>query len=104
MLGTTIGVYYVGLTLRELRFFVLSGVAFSCLLAVLTTIFAEIVTHLGLASPLEAFLAFAPGGQAELTVLAIVVGADVTYIVPHHLLRVILVITGAPTVAKLLRL
>lgn len=103
-IGMSIGFYYMGLTLRELRDYVLSGVAFSIVLAVLTAIFAEIVTLIGLAPPLEAFLAFAPGGQAELTVLAIAVGADVTYIVPHHLIRVIIVIAGAPLAARLIGL
>lgn len=101
IIGMTIGVYYMGLTLRELRAYVLSGVAYSILLAVLTAIFAEAVTLLGLARPLEAFLAFAPGGGAELTLLAFAVGADVTYVVPHQLVRSILVIAGAPLAWRL---
>jgi hypothetical protein len=40
------------------------------------------------------------GGQAEMTVLAIIVGADLGYIIVHHLTRVLLVITGAPLVAR----
>ncbi|MEQ8901555.1 MAG: AbrB family transcriptional regulator [Roseovarius sp.] len=48
------------------------------------------------------FLAFAPGGQAEMTVLTIVVGADLGYVIVDHLLRMFLVITCAPLAAKLL--
>ncbi|MDH3263653.1 MAG: AbrB family transcriptional regulator [Paracoccaceae bacterium] len=103
-IGMAIGVYYVGVTLRELRNVVAAGVAFVLLLAGLAALFTEIVVLLGLAAPLEAFLAFSPGGQAEMTVLAIVVGADLGYVVLHHLTRVILVITGAPLVARLMRL
>jgi uncharacterized membrane protein AbrB (regulator of aidB expression) len=55
----------------------------------------------GLAPPVDAFLAFAPAGQAEMTVLAIVVGADLGYVVVHHLMRVFIVITGAPVAARL---
>ncbi|MEC9196598.1 MAG: AbrB family transcriptional regulator, partial [Pseudomonadota bacterium] len=56
-----------------------------------------------LGHPVEAFLAFAPGGQAEMTVLSIVTGADLGYVVTHHLMRIILVIIGAPVLARVLR-
>jgi len=101
-IGIGIGVYYVGVTVRELRHDVLSGVAFALILALLAAGFTMVVTFAGLAPPVEAFLAFSPGGQAEMTVLAIVVGADLGFVIVHHLTRVILVIAGAPIVAKLL--
>ncbi len=100
-IGIAIGVQYVGVTLRELRSFVLSGLAFVLILAVLAAIFAEIVILTGLAPALEGFLAFAPGGQAEMTVLALVVGADLGFVVLHHLTRIIFVILGAPIAARL---
>ncbi len=102
LIGMGIGVKYVGVTVRELRRFVLSGIGYVLILAVLAAIFAEIVTVLGLAKPLEGFLAFAPGGQAEMTVLSIVVGADLGFVIVHHLTRIVLVITGAPIAARLM--
>jgi hypothetical protein len=102
-IGVVIGVYYVGVTMRELRSVVLSGLAFMVVLAVLAACFAEIATRLGLAPAMEAFLAFAPGGQAEMTVLAIVVGADLGFVIAHHLTRIVLVILGAPIAARLLK-
>lgn len=101
-IGMGIGVYYVGVTLRELRKIIASGVVFVLLLAMLTAAFTEIVTLAGFAEPVEAFLAYAPGGQAEMTMLAIVTGADLGFVVTHHLTRIILVITGAPIAARLL--
>lgn len=101
-IGLGIGVGYVGITLGELRRVVLAGVLFVLILAVLAAIFSEIVVVLGLAPPVEGFLAFAPGGQAEMTVLAIVAGADLGFVIVHHLTRVFLVITGAPLAARFL--
>ncbi|ODM47980.1 aminopeptidase [Ruegeria sp. PBVC088] len=101
-IGVGIGVGYVGITLGELRRVVLAGVLFVLILAVLAAIFSEIVVLLGLAPPVEGFLAFAPGGQAEMTVLAIVAGADLGFVIVHHLTRVFLVITGAPLAARFL--
>ena len=103
-IGMGVGVGYVGVTLIELRRFVASGAVYVVILAVLAAIFTEIVVQLGLADPVEGFLAFAPGGQAEMTVLAIVVGADLGFVVVHHLLRILLVITGAPIMAGVLGL
>lgn len=103
VIGSSIGVHYVGVTLRELRKVISAGVAFMLILAVLATLAERLVTALGLAQPIEAFLAFAPGGQAEMTVLAIVMGADLGFVIAHHLTRIVLVIVGAPIVARLMK-
>ena len=66
-------------------------------------VFIELIVHLGLAPGLDAFLAFLPGGQAEMIVIAIIAGADLAYVVSHHLLRIVLVILLAPIVARLFR-
>jgi membrane AbrB-like protein len=99
-IGLGIGVQYVGVTLRELRSFILSGIAFVAILALLAALFTEIVTLSGLAKPVEGFLAFAPGGQAEMTVLALAAGADLGFVILHHLTRVVMVIMGAPVAAR----
>lgn len=101
LIGLGIGVQYVGVTLRELRSFILSGVSFVFILAILAAIFTEIVTVTGLAKPIEGFLAFAPGGQAEMTILALAAGADLGFIIVHHLTRVVIVIMGAPIAARI---
>lgn len=100
-IGIGIGVQYVGVTLRDLRGFILSGVAFVVVLAVVAAVFTEIVVLTGLARPVEGFLAFAPGGQAEMTVLALVAGADLGFVILHHITRMVAVILGAPIAARL---
>jgi len=100
-IGIGIGVNYVGVTLRELRRFVASGLLFVLILAAITAVVTEIITLSGLARGIDGFLAFAPGGQAEMTVLAIIVGADLGFVVVHHLTRMVLVILGAPIGARL---
>lgn len=102
-IGTGIGVHFTGITAREVRRYVLAGIAYVAILAGLAAIFAEAVSLAGIAPPMEAFLAFAPGGQAELTVLAIVAGADLGFVIAHHLVRIVVVILGAPVAARLVR-
>lgn len=94
---------YVGVTVTEIRRIVLAGVVYVLILASLAALFTELIVLLGAAPAVDGFLAFAPGGQAEMTVLAIVAGADLGYVIIHHLIRILVVITGAPLVARFLR-
>lgn len=102
-LGLQAGAEYVGVTLRELRHDVAAALGYCLLLAGISLVFAEIVIGIGAAAPMEAFLAFAPGGQSEMAILAIVAGADLAYVVTHHLVRMVVVIVGAPIVGRWMR-
>ncbi len=101
VIGAGIGVAYVSVTLKDLRRYVLSGIAFVVILAALAAAFTEVIHFLHLAQPVEAFLSFAPGGQAEMIVLAIITGADIGFVIVHHLVRLFLVILGAPVAARI---
>ncbi len=99
-IGMGVGTKYAGVNLHEVRRDVTAALGFCVILLILTVIFAEVV-HLGrLAPPMETVLAFAPGGQAELTVLALIVGADMAFVAAHHVLRLFVVILGAPVFAR----
>lgn len=99
-IGMTVGVKYAGITMPEIRRDLTAGIGFCGILIVLTVIFTEGIYYAGLAPPMETLLAFAPGGQAELTVLALIVGADMAFVMAHHVLRLIIVILGAPLFAR----
>ena len=100
-IGMTVGTKYTGITMTEVRRDLAAGLGFCGILIVLTLIFVEAVYVMGLAPGMEALLAFAPGGQAELTILALIVGADMAFVIAHHVLRIFVVILGAPLFARL---
>ncbi|MEM1373020.1 MAG: AbrB family transcriptional regulator [Pseudomonadota bacterium] len=100
-IGMTIGAKYAGVTMEEVRRDLAAGFGFCLLLIVLTVIFVEGIYMAGLAPGQDVLLAFAPGGQAELTVLALIVGADMAFVVAHHVLRIFVVILGAPVAVRL---
>jgi membrane AbrB-like protein len=102
-IGIAIGTKYTGITFAEVRKDLTAGLGFCLILIVLTMIFVEGIYSLGVAPGLETLLAFAPGGQAELTVLALIAGADIAFVVAHHVLRIVIVIMGAPLAAHLFR-
>ncbi len=99
-IGMMVGTKYVGITTAEIRRDLVAGFGFCGILILLTVLFVETIYWLDLAPGMEALLSFAPGGQAELTVLALIVGADVSFVVAHHILRIFIVILGAPLVAR----
>lgn len=102
LIGMGIGTSYVGVTLKELRETVAGGAAFVLILAVLAGAVTELVTLTGLAPPVEGFLAFTPGGQAEMSMLALIAGADLSFVIVHHLVRILVVILGAPILFRML--
>jgi len=99
-IGIAVGAKYAGITWRELRVDVGAGIAFSVMLAVISLAVFALVSLLSDAPPLDLLLSFLPGGQAEMAVIAIVAGADVAFVVAHHLLRIFVVILLAPLVAR----
>ena len=99
-IGMGVGVHYVGVTVEELRRVVAAAVGFCLVLALISLGFAGLAAQLGAAPIVEAALAFAPGGQAEMVLLAIVAGADIAYVVTLHVSRLVVVIIGAPLAAR----
>lgn len=95
-IGLAVGSKYTGITAAELKKVVAAGLLNALLLTGISLGFMALISVLGLAHSLEAFMAFLPGGQGEMVVLAIIAGADLTYVVLHHILRLILVVTCAP--------
>ena len=81
----------------------MAGAGFCLILIALTVLFVEVIYTTGLAPGMETLLAFAPGGQAELTVLALIVGADMAFVIAHHVLRMVIVILGAPLFARVFK-
>jgi uncharacterized protein len=102
-IGLTVGTKYRGLTLRELTRTVLAALGYCGILVLFSAVASFAVVRLGMAPAQEALLAFAPGGQGEMAILAIVAGADIAFVVTHHLVRMVVVILGAPIFARWLK-
>lgn len=97
------GTKYAGVTAKEVRHDVSAAFGFCIVLLILSAIFVEAIHLFSLAPPMETLLAFAPGGQAEMAVLALIAGADLAFVIAHHVLRIVVVILGAPIAARLFK-
>ena len=99
-IGIAVGAQYSGITGKELRVDVFAGLIFSLMLALVAVGFVLLILAFSSADSLNIWLAFLPGGQAEMAMIAIIAGADVGFVVAHHLLRIFVVILAAPIVAR----
>ena len=102
-IGTIIGTRFAGTTLRELRRDLrLAALATVAMLAIAWAL-AFAAAKLS-AVPLEqAFLAYAPGGLTEMTLLTLALGQDVAYVAVLHIARITLVVGLAPLAFTRLR-
>ncbi len=102
-IGIGAGARYAGITAYETRNYVLAGAACSFLTGCFSILMIAAVTSILDADPLAAFLAFLPGGQAEMAMIAVIAGTDVAYVVTHHITRIFLVILFAQVFAGWLK-
>ncbi|MGE3065804.1 MAG: AbrB family transcriptional regulator [Hyphomicrobiaceae bacterium] len=98
--GTMLGCQFRGLTFKEFTGTMTWGIANAVVLLVVTGAVAALVAHLTGFDPISVLLAFAPGGQTELNLLAYVLGLDVAYVALHHLMRLAIVILGAQLIFR----
>lgn len=98
--GAMLGCQFRGLTLKEFTGTMTWGIANALVLLVFTGLVAWGVASVTGFDPVSVLLAFAPGGQTELNLLAYVLGLDVAYVALHHLMRLAIVILGAQMVFR----
>ena len=102
LLGSALGCLFKNITLKEMSGPILAG-----FITTLISIIPLIIIYLILMSfgydPLSILLAFSPGGQSEMNILALSIGADMSFISPHHMFRVFLVIIFAGILHKILK-
>ncbi len=99
-IGTIIGTRFLGATMQEIRRDMGLSLVATFLMLIVAVAFAEGI-YLASAIPLtQGFLAYAPGGLAEMSLLAIAMDQDATYVSSMHIVRITIVIAIAPLVFK----
>lgn len=97
-LGILLGAQFRGVTWKEFSTTMVWGIVFAFLLIVFTALVATGVSSLTGFDSTTVLLAYAPGGQSELNLLAYILGLDVAFTALHHLARLAIVILGAQVV------
>lgn len=100
VLGTIIGFTFKGIKLEEIVKTLISTLGHFLILAAITVIFITLVYYLFDFPILSILLAFSPGGQAEINLIAILVVTNIPYITLHHIVRLFIVFNLAPILAR----
>lgn len=101
ILGIRLGLSLKEVSPKEIGANFVYGAGLFVVLMILVMVTAYAVHSLTDIPLIATFLAFVPGGQAEMNIIAIVVGIHVPYIALHHVTRMFLVIAFAPMLVKL---
>jgi hypothetical protein len=102
VVGTILGCRFVGASLRETGRDIALGIAASFALLVVTLGFAALAALLTSAPWSQAVLAYAPGGLAEMSLLALAKNQDVAYVATAHITRIVIIIFTVPLLFRAL--
>ena len=103
ILGTTVGFAFVGITYKEMFRIFGQTLGYFLILTAVCAFFVSVVYWMTDFPLLSILLAFAPGGQAEMNLIAIVIGANLPYVALHHIIRLFLVIGISPILIRFVK-
>ena len=98
--GTIIGFTFKGVTLNTIVKTLIGTFGHFIILALISASFIFVVYYFFDFPIISILLAFSPGGQAEINLIAILVAANIPYIMLHHIIRLFIVMNIAPLLAK----
>ena len=100
--GAAIGSRFSGVTLARVFRILRLGFGSAVMMLALTILFAWSAEKLGGLGFFVIVLSLAPGGLAEMSLIALALGADTVFVSVMHIVRIGLIITLAPFVYRLL--
>ncbi|MFP6744746.1 MAG: AbrB family transcriptional regulator [Alphaproteobacteria bacterium] len=102
VVGTGIGCRFAGVPMARMAR-AMAAAAGSTIIMLGSAVAFAVALHAAIGLPAEALvLAFAPGGLAEMTLIALSLGIDPAFVSTHHVVRIILVVVLAPLAFRLL--
>ena len=102
VLGSVLGSQFKNISIKDICGPILSGLLTTLIAFIPLLIFIIILINFDY-DLLSIILSYSPGGQSEMNILALSVGADMAFISTHHMLRVFMVIFLAASIQKFLK-
>ncbi len=103
VVGTAIGCRFAGAGVRLIARTIVAA-AGGTLVLLAVTLAVALLLHATTGLPTSALiLAFAPGGLAEMSLIALALSMDAAFVATHHLVRIFLIVVLAPQLFRLLR-
>ncbi|MCR9257186.1 MAG: AbrB family transcriptional regulator [Alphaproteobacteria bacterium] len=102
VIGTAIGCRFAGTPMRLIAKVIGISAVATVLLLGITVVFGWGLSRATGLDVLDLVLAYAPGGLAEMSLVALAIGGDTAFVATHHIVRIAFVVVGAPLIYKLL--
>lgn len=95
-LGSMLGSRFAGVAPREVLRAVWISLGATIIMLGLTVLFSVTLVNIVDESVSALVLAFAPGGLAEMSLIALALGIEAAFVASHHILRIIMIVVVAP--------
>jgi membrane AbrB-like protein len=96
VMGSAVGARFSGVPFADIRKMAFAGAASAAMLLSLTVALAWVLHHLTGLSMQSLVLSFAPGGLAEMSLVALALDIDTAFVSTHHATRMISVVLVMP--------
>ncbi|HKO10163.1 MAG TPA: AbrB family transcriptional regulator [Alphaproteobacteria bacterium] len=103
VVGTAVGCRFAGFPLRQVLRTIANSIGQTAMMLALTIAAALLLSPIVGASVTALVLAFAPGGLAEMSLIALSLGIDAAFVTSHHVARIVMVVLLAPLFFRALR-
>lgn len=103
ILGAAIGARFAGVPVGQVWRTALLAVGAAVIMVLIAAGFAFALGALSGMRGTALFLAFAPGGLAEMSIIALSFGTAAAFVATHHIVRIILLVIVAPQLFRLIR-
>jgi membrane AbrB-like protein len=100
VMGTVVGCRFIGTSVRVLGKIALAAIATTIFLMLSTFGFAAALASYTDFPMVALLLCYAPGGLAEMSLIALALGIEVPFVAAHHIARLLIVMGGAGAVFR----
>ena len=99
-LGATLGARFAGVAPAEVLRAIWISLGATIIMLALTVVFSITLVNIVDESVSALVLAFAPGGLAEMSLIALALGIEAAFVASHHILRIVMIVIIAPTIFR----
>ncbi|MFO0989901.1 MAG: AbrB family transcriptional regulator [Alphaproteobacteria bacterium] len=100
VIGSGVGARFSGVKLYTIARVLLLSLGSTAVMVSLTAIFALVLRRAADTSIEAVVLAYAPGGLAEMSLVALALAIDSAFVASHHVLRIVMIVIVAPALFR----
>lgn len=102
VVGTTIGCRFAGVNMALVARSIVASIGSTVILVSSSLLFAVLLHPLTGLPTIGIFLAFAPGGVAEMSLIALALSIDAALVATHHIVRIFFIVVLTPLLFRVL--